>query len=233
MTLRSLLPACLVYARRALARLPRRRPPVAGPCGRCLWADGKPASLRGKQRAGIRPYEGFAGRISRDLVTLEAMTYLDGYSVAGVAVGYDGSVFIADGADSAVTGYLARFDAGLTERPACLSYYPGSTSGSSRTYFNTVKIVGEDDLDGLAEIAIAEPVSAWIFRACCGAVESACWWVMVISSLSVLSPTRRAEVVRQFKSSRLRCGGRRALIHSHSFAMLSSASGSRPETEIE
>lgn len=89
---------------------------------------------------GIRPYEGFAGRISGDLTTLQAMTYLDGNAVTGIAVATDGSVFVADGFDSAITGYLARFDADLTVRDAYLSYYPGSNSGSSRTYFNDVAV---------------------------------------------------------------------------------------------
>jgi hypothetical protein len=92
---------------------------------------------------GIRPYEGFAGKISPDLTTLEAMTYLNGYGVTGLGVAPDGSVFITDGFDSAVTGYLARFDAGLTARLNYLSYYPGSTSGSSRTYFNDVAVTSE------------------------------------------------------------------------------------------
>jgi hypothetical protein len=92
---------------------------------------------------GIRPYEGFAGKISSDLTTLQAMTYLDGDAVTGIAVAPDGGVFISDGFDSAVTGYIARFNDGLTARPAYLSYYPGSTSGSSRTYFNDVLVDGD------------------------------------------------------------------------------------------
>jgi len=87
---------------------------------------------------GIREYDGFAGKLSSDLGTLEAMTYLGGQTVSGIAVSPDGSVFISDGWDYAITGYLARFDSGLTTRPAHLSYYPGSSSGSSRTYFNDV-----------------------------------------------------------------------------------------------
>jgi hypothetical protein len=92
---------------------------------------------------GIRPYEGFAGKISLDLTTLQAMTYLDGDAVTGIAVAPEGSIFISDGFDYAVTGYLARFDADLTERTAYLSYYPGSSSGSSRTYFNDVAVDNE------------------------------------------------------------------------------------------
>jgi len=87
---------------------------------------------------GIRDYDGFAGKLSPDLGTLEAMTYLGGDLVSGISVAPDGKVFITDGSDNAVTGYIARFDAGLTTREAYLSYYPGSQSGSSRTYFNEV-----------------------------------------------------------------------------------------------
>ncbi len=89
---------------------------------------------------GIREYNGFAGRLSNDLTTLEAMTYLGGQTVSGIAVAADGGVFITDGWDYAITGYIARFDGGLTTRPAHLSYYPGSNSGSSRTYFNDVAV---------------------------------------------------------------------------------------------
>jgi hypothetical protein len=87
---------------------------------------------------GIREHDGFAGKLSLDLSTLEAMTYLGGNAVSAIAVAPDGSVFITDGFDYAITGYLARFDAALTARPAYLTYYPGSESGSTRTYFNDV-----------------------------------------------------------------------------------------------
>lgn len=87
----------------------------------------------------IPQYYGFAGKLSSDLSTLEALTYLDhGKLVSGISVAPDGSVFIADGEDNEITGYLARFDGGLTTRMAYLTYYPGSHSGSSRTYFNAV-----------------------------------------------------------------------------------------------
>ncbi len=89
---------------------------------------------------GIREYDGFAGKMSSDLTSLEALTYLGGDSVSGIAVASDGTVFISDGTDNAITGYLARFDDVLTSRLAYLSYYPGSTSGSSRTYFNDVAV---------------------------------------------------------------------------------------------
>lgn len=92
---------------------------------------------------GIRPYEGFAGALSDDFETLEAMTYLGNTTVAGLAVGNNDDLYIADGSDHAVTGYLSRFDLGLTSRTANLYYYPGSTSGSSRTYFNDVVVSGQ------------------------------------------------------------------------------------------
>lgn len=87
---------------------------------------------------GIREYDGFAGEISSDLSTLMAMTYLGGNTVSGISAAPDGTVYITDGFDYAVTGYIARFDSGLTTRSSYLSYYPGSSSGSSRTYFNDV-----------------------------------------------------------------------------------------------
>jgi hypothetical protein len=88
---------------------------------------------------GIPQTFGFAGKLSADLSTLEALTYLDdGRSPNGMAVAPDGTLFISDGGDNAITGYLARFDADLTTRLAFLSYYPGSQSGSSRTYFKDV-----------------------------------------------------------------------------------------------
>jgi hypothetical protein len=117
---------------------------------------------------GIRPYEGFAGKISSDLTTLQAMTYLDGDAVTGIAVAPDGNVFVSDGFDYAVTGYLARFDDGLTARSAYLSYYPGSTSGSSRTYFNDVAV------DDVSVVAVGEtymndlPATDGVFDDTCG-----------------------------------------------------------------
>jgi len=87
---------------------------------------------------GIREYDGFLGKLSADLSTLEAMTYLGGDTVSGISVAPDNGVFVTDGTDHAITGYIARFDDGLTTRSAYLSYYPGSESGSSRTYFNDV-----------------------------------------------------------------------------------------------
>jgi len=87
---------------------------------------------------GIRDAEGFAGKLSSDLTTLEAMTYLGGYKASSLAVASGGAVYITDSFDYAITGYIARFDASLTTRDAYLSYYPESDSGSSRTYFNDV-----------------------------------------------------------------------------------------------
>ena len=79
---------------------------------------------------GIREYDGFLGKLSADLSTLEALTYLGGDTVSGISVAPDGSVFVTDGTDNAITGYIARFDEGLTSRSAYLSYYPGSESGT-------------------------------------------------------------------------------------------------------
>ena len=87
---------------------------------------------------GIRDYDGFAGKLSSDLGTLEAMTYLGGDAVSGISVAPDGNVYITDGSDYEITGYISRMDAGLTTRSSYLTYYPGSQSGSSRTYFNEV-----------------------------------------------------------------------------------------------
>jgi hypothetical protein len=117
---------------------------------------------------GIRPYEGFAGKISDDLTTLQAMTYLDGNAVTGIAVADDGEVFISDGFDSAITGYLARFDDGLTAREAYLSYYPGSTSGSSRTYFNDVA-VSDDSVVAVGQTYMNDlPATEGAFDTTCG-----------------------------------------------------------------
>ncbi|MDQ7087077.1 MAG: hypothetical protein Q9Q13_04105 [Acidobacteriota bacterium] len=122
---------------------------------------------------GIRPYEGFAGRISSDLSTLEAMTYLGGHAVAGVAVGHDGSVFIADAAESTARGYLARFDADLTDRRAYLSYNRGS-NGSSRTYFNAVEIVGSDSVVSAGQTYIDNlPATEGAYDQDCG-TDGAC-----------------------------------------------------------
>jgi hypothetical protein len=89
---------------------------------------------------GIREYDAFAGQLSADLGTLRAMTYLGGNVVSGIAVAPGGSVFLTDGSDNAITGSISRMDADLTARQAYRSYYPGSTSGSSRTYFNDVAV---------------------------------------------------------------------------------------------
>jgi len=121
---------------------------------------------------GIREYDGFAGKMSPDLTTLQALTYLGGDSVSGLAVAPNpdgkGTVFISDGSDNAITGYLARFDAGLTERQAYLSYYPGSTSGSSRTYFNDVA-VGADYVVTAGQTYMDDlPATGGAFDTSCG-----------------------------------------------------------------
>jgi hypothetical protein len=117
---------------------------------------------------GIREYDGFAGKISPDLTTLLAMTYLGGDTVSGIAVAPDTTVFISDGSDNAITGYLARFDADLTDRLAYLSYYPGSTSGSSRTYFNDVA-VGTDYVMTAGQTYMNDlPATLYAFDTSCG-----------------------------------------------------------------
>jgi len=118
---------------------------------------------------GIREPDNFAGRISPDLTTLEALTYLNGDTVSGIAVAPDSTVFISDGNDNAITGYLARFDADLTTRLAYLTYYPGSTSGSSRTYFNDVA-VGQDFVVVAGQTYMNDlPATAGAYDTTCGA----------------------------------------------------------------
>ena len=74
---------------------------------------------------GIRDYDGFAGKLSSDLSTLQAMTYLGSNVVSGISVAPDGSVFITDGSDNAITGYISRMDGALTTRSAFLTLLPG------------------------------------------------------------------------------------------------------------
>ena len=88
---------------------------------------------------GNRPYNGFAGRLSSDFTTLESMTYLGGHVASGIAIAPDGKVFLTDGFDYAVSGFISRFDADLTTREAFLDYYPGTT-GDSQTLFNDVVV---------------------------------------------------------------------------------------------
>jgi len=117
---------------------------------------------------GIREYDGFAGKVSSDLSSLQAMTYLGGDLVSGISVAPDGSVYISDGFDSAVTGYIARFDADLSTRLAYLSYYPGSTSGSSRTYFNDV-VAGDGFVVTAGQTYMNDlPATAGAFDTGCG-----------------------------------------------------------------
>jgi hypothetical protein len=46
-----------------------------------------------------------------DFTSLQALTYLGGDSVSGIAVAPDGTVSISDGGDIAIAGYLARVSA--------------------------------------------------------------------------------------------------------------------------
>jgi len=117
---------------------------------------------------GLAPYEGFAGRITPDLTTLQSMTYLGGDNVTGMAIAQDGSVYFSDGMSSGISGYLYHMDANLSVMYQRVSFYPGSTSGSSRHYFYDVAVgngfvatVGQTYLNDL-------PVSANAFDASCG-----------------------------------------------------------------
>lgn len=117
---------------------------------------------------GIREYDGFAGKLSSDLGTLEAMTYLGGDLVSGISVAPDGNLFITDGTDNAITGSIARMDGGLSTRSAFLSYYPGSTSGSSRTYFNDV-VAGDGFVVTAGQTYMSDlPVTPGAYDASCG-----------------------------------------------------------------
>ncbi len=117
---------------------------------------------------GIREYDGFAGKLSTDLATLQAMTYLGGNTVSGIAVAPDNSLFITDGWDHAITGYIARFDGALTGRQAHLTYYPGSASGSSRTYFNDVAAADGYVVVGGQTYMNDLPATAGAFDVSCG-----------------------------------------------------------------
>lgn len=117
---------------------------------------------------GIREYNGFSGHLSTDLTTLEAMTYLGGDLVTAIAMAPDGSVFITEGFDYAVTGSIARFDGGLTTRSAHLTYYPGSGSGSSRTYFNDVAATADHVVTVGQTYMNDLPATAGAFDTTCG-----------------------------------------------------------------
>ncbi len=84
---------------------------------------------------GNRQYYAMAGQFSADLSTVLHLTYLDHPAIADIAIGPDGSVYLADGADSTPTGRLQRFDAALTTR---LGRAP--TGSTSRTYFHGVAV---------------------------------------------------------------------------------------------
>jgi hypothetical protein len=117
---------------------------------------------------GIRPFDGFAGKISSNLKTLEAMTYLGGDGPTAIAVAPDGSVYISDGDLNSVTGYLASFDAGLTTKNAHLSYYPGTNSGSSRHYFRDIS-VGNDFVIAVGQTYLNDlPVTPGAYDSTCG-----------------------------------------------------------------
>lgn len=117
---------------------------------------------------GIREYDGFAGKLSSDQGTLQAMTYLGGDLVSGISVAADGNVFITDGTDNAITGYISRMDDGLTTRSAFLTYYPGSQSGSSRTYFNDV-VAGDGFVVTAGQTYMNDlPTTAGAFDTTCG-----------------------------------------------------------------
>ena len=77
-------------------------------------------------------------------------------------------MYITDGSDNEITGYISRMDAGLTTRSAFLSYYPGSTSGSSRTYFNEV-VAGDGFVVTAGQTYMNDlPVTPGAFDTTCG-----------------------------------------------------------------
>ena len=122
---------------------------------------------------GIRDYDGFAGKLSWDLATLETMTYLGGDAVTGISVAPDGNVYITDGADHEITGYISRMDTDLTTRSAFLTYYPGSQSGSSRTYFNDV-VAGDGFVVAAGQTYMNDlPATPGAFDTSCGS-DGAC-----------------------------------------------------------
>ena len=118
---------------------------------------------------GQRDFDGFAGKISTDLSTLEAMTYLGGDGVTSIAVAPDSSLYITDGFGSAITGYLAHMDADLTSQFARVTLYPGGTnSGSSRHYFYDV-VVGDGYVVTVGQTYLNDlPVTPGAFDTTCG-----------------------------------------------------------------
>ena len=117
---------------------------------------------------GTRDSDGFAGKISSDLSTLNALTYLGGERVTGISVAPDSSVYVSEGSGSAITGYLAHLDADLTTQFVSVSYYPGTTSGSSRHYFNDVA-VGDGYVIAVGQTYLNDlPVTQGAFDTACG-----------------------------------------------------------------
>ncbi len=63
---------------------------------------------------GQAPSDGFIGRISADLSTLEVLSYLSGENVSGIAIAGDSSVYVTDGYYSGLGGSIRRLDADIT-----------------------------------------------------------------------------------------------------------------------
>lgn len=116
---------------------------------------------------GIREYDGFAGELSSDLTTLVSMTYLGNYTAKAMAVSPDGTLYIADGFDYGISGYLARFDGALTNRMGVVVYDDGANN-NTRTYFNDVA-VGDGSVVAVGETYITDlPATAGAFDTTCG-----------------------------------------------------------------
>lgn len=124
---------------------------------------------------GLAPFEGFAGKISSDLTTLNAMTYLGGDNLTSITVAPDSSVYYTNGyypvvtGSGMTTGHVGHLDADLT---TSLGLLRPETNTANRHYYNDlaigdgyVVVVGDTYANDL-------PVSANAFDTTCGTANN-------------------------------------------------------------
>ncbi len=115
---------------------------------------------------GLRGYDDYIGKLSGDLTTLYTLTFAGGDQVTGLAIGQDGTVYLSDGEESSISGFLARYNADLSALLGWTSFT--STSGSSRVYFKDVAVSGNDVVAVGQTYLNDMPVSQTAFDRTCG-----------------------------------------------------------------
>ncbi|MDH5231611.1 MAG: PKD domain-containing protein [Gammaproteobacteria bacterium] len=111
------------------------------------------------------PYDGFLGRVSADLSSLDVLTWIAGDFPSAIAVASDSSVYVTDAAYTTGEGNIRQFDANIS---SVLAVHSFKYLGNAQTTFRSVALGNDFVLVGGTTKKNNLPATSGAFDSSCG-----------------------------------------------------------------